>query len=161
MRSLRCVFKPAQLVWFTGFSADVIPVGASVSSDKTLMSYVSAPLYSTSFGSRVLGHSPLQHFLREEVDSTRSPPDGDGHPPALCSSSFTLCDGVCASCLVGLPLDSARPLRPHSHTVQNRIQASCSLKWAWKHARKVKNHINVQSHPGAALKAALKADFGF
>ena len=25
----------------------------------------------------------------------------------------------------------------------------------------MKNHINVQSHPGAALKAALKADFGF
>ena len=111
MRSLRCVFKPAQLVWFTGFSADVVPVGAA---DKTLMSYVSAPLYSTSFGSRVLGHSPLQHFLREEVDSTRSPLDGDGHPPALCSSSFTLCDQVTEyarrSCLVGLPLDSARPL---------------------------------------------------
>ena len=25
----------------------------------------------------------------------------------------------------------------------------------------MKNHINVQSLPGAALKAALKADFGF
>ena len=112
MRSLRCVFKSAQLVWFTGFSADVVPVGAA---DKTLMSYVSAPLYSTSLGPArwVIHRCSTSSGKRLTLRALRLM---EMAILQLCARARLRCVTEYArhhdrrGGLVGLPLDSARPL---------------------------------------------------